>query len=456
MMRMSLKLRIALWFTILLMFISIIVFLIAAEVYWNYTEKLIQNELLDAVEEKVFLMQTDSDYCEKYYEGELSFSDFPKGDIYLMFFDETRNRISGVSVNEELGLQPYLDSFFPQPIMINGQKYYYYDAKIDSMDGSDLYIRGTVKAEKSIWDILKKHTYLLLAFPIMLLLAFIGGYWLTGRFLKPIKKIDETTEKIRASGDLSSRIEITGARDEITALAENINAMFEQLEINFESQKQFTSNVSHELRTPVSVILAQCEYAIENANDRLNLFQTISGIQKQGYKMTQLIESLLLFNRIERGIEEYKKEDVIVNELILSACEDFQLLSEKGITIKIQMEQEVIARINRELFELMLNNLLQNAIRYGKENGNVCVILRDEGNTFCLSVADDGQGIPEEDLPHIFDLFFRGDKSRNTSGLGLGLSLVKQVVKYHNGIISAESKEGQGTSFTIEFPKTPL
>ena len=171
--------------------------------------------------------------------------------------------------------------------------------------------------------------------------------------------------------------------------------------------------------------------------------------------MTQLIESLLLFNRIERGTEEYKKEDVIINELILSACEDFQLLSEKGITIKIQMEQEVIARINRELFELMLNNLLQNAIRYGKENGNVCVILRDGDNTFCLSVADDGQGIPEEDLPHIFDLFFRGDKSRNTTGLGLGLSLIKQVVKYHNGIISVESKVGQGTSFTLEFPKTP-
>lgn len=172
--------------------------------------------------------------------------------------------------------------------------------------------------------------------------------------------------------------------------------------------------------------------------------------------MSHLIESLLLFNRIEQGTGFYQKEEVSVNKLVLSVCEDYQFLSEKGIIIKTENIQEVSAWINRDLFTLMLNNLIQNAVRYGKENGTVSVKLEDRNDAFSIMVSDDGPGIAAEDLPYIWELFYRGDKSRNSRGMGLGLSLVKQIVKYHNGTITVESAVERGTAFFIIFPKKEI
>ena len=216
--------------------------------------------------------------------------------------------------------------------------------------------------------------------------------------------------------------------------------MFQKLAENFEAERKFSSNASHELRTPVAVILAQCEYALGNADNTEELKEALEVIRRQGYRMSRLIETLLTLTRIEQNTGYYPLEKANVSGLAEDACRDMRLSAEQGIVIETDIEDGVYAEINPQLFCLMLDNLLQNACRYGRENGKV-------------KVADDGIGIGERDLPHIWERFYRGGNSRGKKGMGLGLSLVQQIVRYQKGRITVSSTAGEGTEFCIIFEK---
>ena len=147
------------------------------------------------------------------------------------------------------------------------------------------------------------YTSALFSIPFLILLAAFGGYLLAKRSLRPIRVISQTAEEIGNSGDLSKRIAIDENGDELHQLAGTFNRMFDQLEQNFEAEKQFTADASHELRTPIATILAQCEFAFENASGEAELYEIVGDIQKQGYRMTRLVESLLDFTRLEQRTE---------------------------------------------------------------------------------------------------------------------------------------------------------
>ena len=445
----SLKLRISLLFTVVVAGVSILALTLAAEAYWNSIDQTLQENLINVVEEEAFFLQTDYFYIDALENNSFRDTDFLVEDIRILIYDENGNHIAGMFLKNDVDDLPYSRSDHPASVTIDGKKYYYFDEWIFIRSQADVWIRGVVRAERSIWEVLHAYTWLWILIPAFLILAFAGGYLLTGLFLRPIKRIDDAAENIYQSGDLSTRIQLPESKDEISALAAHINRMLDRLEDNFEAQKQFASNVSHELRTPVSVILAQCEYAIDNATDQLDLYQVISAVQKQGYKMSGLIESLLLFTRISQDTDRYRKEETDISSLVLSACEDFRLIAEKEIEIGSNVPAGITAVVNRDLFSLMLNNLIQNAIRYGKEKGHVNVTLEKAENHMSLIVADDGEGISPEDLPHIWDLFYRGDKSRSSKGTGLGLALVKQIVEFHKGKISVESEPEKGSIFKI-------
>ena len=302
-------------------------------------------------------------------------------------------------------------------------------------------------------DILYTLRDVFLVFPFVLILALLGGYWLAGRFLRPVAQISRTAEEIRQNGNLAKRIEIKDTGDEISALARTFNAMFHRLEKNFEAERKFASNASHELRTPVSVILAQCEYALSDTDDTEELKEALEVVQRQGYRMSQLIETLLILTRIEQDTGYYPLEKVNVSELTEDVCRDRRLSAERGITMETEIKTGVTAEINPQLFRLMLDNLLQNAYRYGRENGWIKVILSEKESGIVLKVADNGMGIGEKDLPHIWERFYRADNSRRKKGMGLGLSLVQQIVQYHQGRITVSSTAGEGTEFRIIFEK---
>ncbi|MCR4902740.1 MAG: HAMP domain-containing histidine kinase [Butyrivibrio sp.] len=445
----SLKLRITLWFTFFLVLITSVFLALVISIYRTYSSEEIKKELVEIVEEEAFLLESDEEYLESLVAGEITEVSFLKEDIKLMVYDEDGDQIAGIFLYDELDDKDYLSSDRPKKIEINGILYYYYDAKVKVRHGTDYYVRGIVRAETSITSIVEEHAAIMLLIPILILAAFCGGYLLAGKLLKPIKKIDDTTEEIRQSGDITKRIEFKDNGDELSGLSAHINNMFDTLQKNFEAEKQFTSSASHELRTPVSVILAQCEYAIENAKSKEEILDSISSIQKQGYKMNHLIEALLMFTRMDQGTEKYPKETVNLSDIVNSSYEDFSIIADKNISIITKINTEVVGKVNKELFSLMINNLIQNAIKYGKESGHVYVELQKNAESVKLEIRDDGLGISDEDIPHIFEVFYRADKSRNSKGLGLGLSLVKRIVEFHGGNIKVESIPEKGSCFTV-------
>ncbi len=453
--RKSIKFRLTLWFSAILTVICIIILSIVIVVYQTMGTRDTKNLLTDTVikyADKIRTHRFVSDAFQKNTENmDVKSIDFIQHNVQIMAYHENGSRSLGLFKFDELDEMPYDPSNTPTEITLDGTRYYYFDSWIKLPHEQDIWIRGIIPAEESILHILSSHKYLILLLPVLTVLAFCGGYMLTGRFIRPIADINTTADEIRRSGDLTKRIKLPDTEDELYELSCTFNSMFESLEQTFESQKQFTSNASHELRTPVSIILAQCEYAIENEPDRDELLEVIEAVQKQGFKMSHMIETLLIFSRIENRSDKYIRTNTELTSLLSALCEDHNIISEKGIKVSFECGETVTYPVNKELFELMVNNLIGNGIRYGKENGFVKVEIEHRSNEIILSVRDNGTGISEEDMPHIWERFYRADKSRSTKGLGLGLSLVKQIAEYHNGTVRAESAEGKGSAFYIIF-----
>lgn len=456
--RRSLKLKITLWFTLILTVICVIMLTSITVLYRSADSKSIRKNLRSAVDEKADSVRLDRhffDDLEEREEREEKFSetDYYKDGVELMIYDKDGEQLAGLFLHEDMESPYRSGNKEPKKITLEGKSYYLYDKWIHIPHEGDLCVRGIVTAEDNFGSVFKNHAYIFLAVPLLLVLAFSGGFWLTGRFLKPIKNISATAEEIKNSGDLAKRIEMKNTGDELYELSKTFNSMFDKLEENFEGQKQFTSNASHELRTPVSVILAQCEYAVENAQNEHELLDCIGAIQKQGYRMSRLIETLLIFTRIERRTDKYERKPADLAEIVRNSCEDISLIADNNIKVSCEVPENITANVNKELFRLAVNNLIQNAVKYGRENGFVKVELTQNDEYVYLNVTDNGAGIAEDELNRIWERFYRADKSRSTKGLGLGLSLVKQIAEYHGGEASVVSKIGVGSTFTVKIKR---
>ena len=495
--RISLKLKLSLWFTLILMIVCAVMLILLMRIYQSTHEKLIVQTLENTTAAMASKIRSDRKYHKDIEDGKLDDHDFLIDDVQIMIYDQKGEHIAGLFLYPELDEQPISSSEKPYLITLDGKEYYCCDKKTHTArdferkrpggndqggnnsggnfrenfpndlpengpangpgegpgnELNDLHVRGIIAAENDLFGSLTSHTTVLVALPILLILAFGGGYLITGKFLKPVRDIRTTAEEIRASGDLSKRIGSSGNGDELDELTNTINAMFDKLEKDFDAQKQFTSNASHELRTPVSVILAQCEYGFDHADSAEELLQVVSSVQEQGYKMSGIIKLLLMFTRIEQGTERYPKAETDLKALVHSVCEDMRIIAEKNITVSEELEP-VTAYVNREMLTLLTVNLIQNSLRYGKENGTVRVGLSESGDMAVLTVEDDGMGISADDLPHIWERFYRSDRSRSSKGLGLGLALVRQIAVFHGGSAEAESTEGEGSRFAIKISK---
>lgn len=223
----------------------------------------------------------------------------------------------------------------------------------------------------------------------------------------------------------------------------------------FEAERQFASDASHELRTPMTVIMAQCEYSLEAERDGEEYRQALGVIQRQGRKMSRLINDMLDFIRLEIKKDSYPRKPVDMTELTESLCADMALIQEKGITLRCEAEKGVTVNGNGELLARLLTNLVSNAYRYGRENGHIHVRLETCGRSVALSVADDGIGIAPEEQEKIFRRFYQVDGSRTGTGTGLGLSMAWEIAQFHGGSVRLESTPGQGSTFTFVMPLPP-
>lgn len=375
--------------------------------------------------------------------------------IYCLVFNGDGEKRGGRTPDEDLVNEVFEDGSV-RTVAANGENYLIYDLKV-SDKRRDIWIRGIVSESGNAIASSSLYYAILISLPLLILLAAVGGYLIARRSLRPIRKNSQTAEESGNSGDLSKRIVMEENGDELHRLAGTFNRMFDHLESNFEAEKQFTSDAAHELRTPVTTLLAQCEYAFENASGEDELYEVIGNIQKQGYRMSRLIESLLYFTRLEQRTEAPTFETIDLSTLITSVCHEQQELPEKDIQLMTDVQPGVGIKADPTLITRMTENLIRNAYRYGKENGTIKVMLAEADRKIVLSVSDDGIGIAQEELPKIWNRLYRADKSRTYSegsGLGLGLAMVKQIARLHNGEVSVESELGKGSVFTVRLKRS--
>ena len=326
------------------------------------------------------------------------------------------------------------------------------DLYIPSSWEEGVWLRGISDYPDMSGSMLQSTSIFLIVLPFVIIMAAIGGYCLIKRAMLPIEQVTEAAGSISEGRDLSRRIprSYIYGDDEAGRLADAFDHMFERLERSFDTEKQFASDASHELRTPTAVIVAECDY-LEKYGDELSDYKEgVAVIKRQADRMSVLIDRLLDITRLDFGTKKLALEDTDLSELVSLLCEE-QDNGARGISISTDIAPGIHRPVDSYLFARVVNNLLENARKYGNENGHIWVKLKPSAYPKAiLTIRDDGIGMNEDELSCIWRRFYQANPSRTGgSGLGLGLSMVKQIVELHGGSITAESRPGEGSTFTV-------
>ena len=277
--------------------------------------------------------------------------------------------------------------------------------------------------------------------------------WLTlGQTIRPLKTISETAEQINRADDLSRRIPHDGSADEIGSLVDSFNQTLERLEALFTSQQRLLADVSHELRTPLTVIKGNVD--LMRRMKRLDE-ESLTSIDQEAGRLSRLVGGLLLLAQAESGKLTLLEKPVELDLLVTEVFQEMSILAGSKIHLHLNEIDEVIVNGDRDRLKQVLINLAANAIQYTPQGGEVFLSVEKIGTQGRIICRDTGPGIPAEDLPHIFERFYRAEKSRTrgkSTGFGLGLSIANWIVERHGGRIEVNSKEGEGTSFAIWLP----
>ena len=369
-------------------------------------------------------------------------------------YDDNGKLLYG-TMPEKFPKQTILKSHTPRVITSGSSKWMVYDSVHTYGKNKAIWIRGITSIHAIEVFMTTSQKMMIVLYPVFILLIAMTGYFMLKRALKQVDLICDQVENISYGKDLTKRLPLPKVRDELYELSHKFNQMFERLEGSFEKEQQFTADVSHELRTPVTVIISQCEYLIEDPVLEEEEKEEIMIILKQARRMSKLINEMLMIARGEMS-ESYDMEEVDLILLTEVIVEELREQAEKKkIQISVSSDRDVKMMGNHTLLLRMMMNLVQNAISYGKEHGHIDILWKEQGDMIIGEVKDDGIGIDQEDIPKIWDRFYRVDKSRSreNGGTGLGLSMVHFIVAVHGGQIHVESKKGEGTSFIFQFPK---
>ncbi|MEJ2635820.1 MAG: ATP-binding protein [Calditrichia bacterium] len=286
------------------------------------------------------------------------------------------------------------------------------------------------------------------------LLIGTGGYFLTRQTLNPVNDIARKAAAI-SSTNLNERIKVVNPEDELGQLSKVLNVLLERLQQAFDSQLQFMADAAHELKTPLAVLRAHWEEELNNSELSWDLKEKLVEDVETISRLNHLISNLLMLSQTETHHADFEFSTIKLDELLQDVVADAQILAEiKSQQIRIVEIPETVIRGDRNRLYQLFFNIIDNAIKYTPENGKIWLSLHLHRPWATVEIRDNGPGIPRDDIPHIFERFYRvqKDRARRTGGSGLGLSICKLIVESHKGKIEVESEMEKGSAFRIKLP----
>jgi two-component system OmpR family sensor kinase len=288
------------------------------------------------------------------------------------------------------------------------------------------------------------------------LLVAVGtvGASLTRKVFKTIDNIVRQAHRIDEA-NLSERLPHPGTRDEIGKLVGTLNEMLDRIERSFEVQRRFTADASHELRSPLSRLRTELEITLRRPRDAAEYLETLRSCVEEVERLTVIVEELLALARLDAGLERNSAEIVPLHLIIEEVVTRMQPIADKrGIRIILESLAAVSVKIPRSSIDLVLTNLLDNAVKFTPRGGCVTVCLAADRSEAVMSVSDTGLGIKLDEQSKLFERFYRGFAARTNDvpGVGLGLALSQAVVRSHGGLIEASNTPGGGAQFLVRIP----
>src|SRR5215831_2865752 len=295
----------------------------------------------------------------------------------------------------------------------------------------------------------------LLLGPVLLVLASAGGYWLSGRALAPVDKITRAAQEIN-SNNLAKRLDVPRSGDELQRLSLTLNSMLERLEASFNRITQFTADASHELRTPLALMRTTTEVSLRTSQTVSDYREAQQEVLSELEKTSSLVEKLMLLARADAGVETLQHIPVNLTECLRDACKDGKVLADaKHLTFAEDIDSsELLVEGDSHALHRLFLILIDNAVKYTPSGGSITVALKHSDHSAVAEFRDTGIGISADDLPNIFERFYRADKarSREFGGVGLGLSIARWVAEAHRGSIEVRSTPGSGSVFRVHLP----
>jgi heavy metal sensor kinase len=291
--------------------------------------------------------------------------------------------------------------------------------------------------------------------PLLVVLASLLGFWLSGRALAPVNRIIEGAERVGVR-NLYERLDVPKAKDELRRLTETLNAMLDRIETSVKRITQFTADASHDLRTPLALIRTNAELALRRPRSESEYQESLCRILATSEETTELIEKLLMLARADANVAQFRLEPVSLYPVLQHVAQKANVLAlGKGIAFSQSVVPYSHTVMGEEAaLERLFLSVLDNAVKYTPAGGQVSLGFRLANGRAAIEIADSGIGIEAKDLPHVFERFYRADqvRSRETRGSGLGLAIAKWIVERHAGSIALQSEAGQGTRVTINIP----
>jgi signal transduction histidine kinase len=346
------------------------------------------------------------------------------------------------------------DDHFFETLVVPGRSYPFRVLTYGIAPGAIVQIGQSLEDDERLMEACRE--VLSVTLGLIAVISALGGFLFARRALGGVEDVTRAANEI-SKGAFERRVDVKGKGEEIDTLAETFNRMLGKIEILIKGMREMTDNIAHDLKSPITRIRGVAEATLTGGNLPKD-FELMSGsIVEECDRLLVMINTMLDISEAEAGVAKLAMVEVDMAQVVRDACDLFQPVAENNqIRIVQRLTGNATISADKMKVQRAVSNLLDNALKYSPQGGTVTASVEGEDDQVVLSVKDTGTGISDRDLPHVFDRFFRGDRSRSLPGTGLGLNLTLAIARAHGGDVKVTSVQGQGSTFTMTLPRSPL